>query len=541
MKKLFFVFTFLSIFSLSRVNAVSESFEKMLTLMNIPLTNSMGYEINEEIYNKYNLIVYGKPQDVVKNQRWKDLENGKWINETTGKRGEYRILGFSLSGTVVNNEIFPDDYNSGKSPEEWNYIVIDDALSSWNNTEKYQTVEQYEYMLNHKLSRNGITYNLTARDIGLDKARLEAYATWKTSGSIFTLKKDVTGTLWGATFNVPPMAADAKLEAILDFENGTTYKMNEDEQTIEILFTYGAEVFNLTDYAKPEHIKTLSSEIEVEYQLFDKITGEKTTKLMKNNKIIIDRNDYPNVNKINVKVKNTSILETCFFAEAPLVDIKEAILEIVLNEDEDDFIPVEDVESFDPEAEQPKPVITDIKLYRLSGNDTVPLLVAKKTGEKFISAGQVLVVEAKILNSPTSVRFYIEGSSSIQKLDDLTKKFIIEEPKERGEKSLFTLSKLNNLYNLPTSMEKENKNTYTLQYVIPYNTKQTINSWGTLRNKTGNGLDINKNELFTRITKPYVIKIKASNSGGTTTESITLDVFERWDTIYNRDISEYVR
>ena len=49
------------------------------------------------IYNKYNLIVYGKPQDISKNQRWKDVNTGKWINEQTGNKGEYRILGYSLT------------------------------------------------------------------------------------------------------------------------------------------------------------------------------------------------------------------------------------------------------------------------------------------------------------------------------------------------------------------------------------------------------------------------------------------------------------
>lgn len=199
---------------------ISESFSKTLELINVPEKNTDGYEINEEMYKIYNLIVYGKPQDVVKNQRWKDTPNGKYINKSTNKRGEYRILGYALNGSVVNNELFPDDYVSGKSPEKWNYIVIDDAYASWNDTSKYQTEEQYNYMLNQKLSRNGITYNLTAKDIGLTKARLEAFATWKTAGSIFTLKKDDRGIYWGATFSIPPMAADAEVNALLNFPNG---------------------------------------------------------------------------------------------------------------------------------------------------------------------------------------------------------------------------------------------------------------------------------------------------------------------------------
>ena len=544
MKRIVTIFIFINIFLINTVNAVqSESFKKVLSLMNIPTVNSLGYEINKDIYNKYNLIVYGSPLDVSKNQRWKDKEGGRWINETTHAQGEYRILGYSLGGGVVNNELFPDDYTSGKSPEEWNYIVIEDALSSWNNTEKYQTVEQVEYMLSQKLSRNGITYNLTARDIGLDKARLEAYATWKTSGSIFTLKYDSTGVLWGATFVVPPMAGDAKLEAKLEFENGTKYSM-KDTNILEIPFSYGAEVYNLTDYAKPEHIKSLSSEIEVEYRTFDKITGEKITQISKDNKIIIDKANYPNTDTIEIHVKNTSILETYFHLEAPLVNIKETVLTINLNDEveKDVFIEVPDIEKDNDNDEVAPPIIKSIELYRLSNNKEVPLYIANKTGTEFICAGQVLIVKAQIMNEPTNVKFNIEGSSSIQTLDNLTKRFIYEEPKNRGEKLIYSsLSKLKDSYNLPLKMKNDGKIDYSIQYIIPYGTKQTLNSWNTLRNKNNNALQINKSDLFTRITSPYKIKITAKNAGGTTTRSISLDVFERWDTIYNRDISEYVK
>ena len=43
------------------------------------------------------------------------------------------------------------------------------------------------------------------------------------------------------------------------------------------------------------------------------------------------------------------------------------------------------------------------------------------------------------------------------------------------------------------------------------------------------------------ISNPYVISIYAKNSGGSITRGVNLDVFERWDTIYNRNISEYVK
>lgn len=87
MKRTIFILIFMITFFIGNVNAsISENFSKMLEMMKIPQTNPDGYIINEAMYDKYNLIVYGKPQDVIKNQRWKDVSNGKWINESTGKR-----------------------------------------------------------------------------------------------------------------------------------------------------------------------------------------------------------------------------------------------------------------------------------------------------------------------------------------------------------------------------------------------------------------------------------------------------------------------
>lgn len=543
MKKIVFLTVLIEIFFLNITLAkISESFSKTLELINVPEKNVNGYEINEEMYKIYNLVVYGTPQDVVKNQRWKDTLNGKYTNKVTNKKGEYRILGYALNGSVVNNELFPDDYVSGKSPEEWNYIVIDDAYASWNDTSKYQTQEQYDYMLNQKLSRNGVTYNLTAKDIGLTKARLEAFATWKTAGSIFTLKKDDRGIYWGATFSIPPMAAEAEVNALLDFPNGLNYTISKEKSILEIPLSFGAEVNNLNEFAKISDIKNLSSELEVQYNLYDKISAEKKREIVKNNKIVIDKNKYKGIDNLEIIVKNTAILETKFKSEAPMIDIKEVALNINLK-GEETYITVRDVNRR-VSGDIPRPKISSIKLYRKSINaldEKQKLFVSKKTNTEFICAGQVLIVEATILNSPDDVLFYIEGDSRIQTYDELTKKFLYDEPKSRGEKLVFgSLEKQKNSYKLPRNMYVEDGK-YKIEYVISYNTKQTIHSWNTLRNENKNGLEINKEKLLSRISSPYKIKIRASNSGGTVTKSYNLDVFERWDTVYNRNIKEYVK
>ena len=53
--------------------------------------------------------------------------------------------------------------------------------------------------------------------------------------------------------------------------------------------------------------------------------------------------------------------------------------------------------------------------------------------------------------------------------------------------------------------------------------------------------EINEQELFSRITKPYEIVIKAESENGIATKREKLDVFEAWNTIYNRDLRKYVR
>ena len=54
----------------------------------------------------------------------------------------------------------------------------------------------------------------------MKKARLENYATWKTSGSIYTKKIGQDNRIWVATFNIPPMAANAKLKSNLKYGLG---------------------------------------------------------------------------------------------------------------------------------------------------------------------------------------------------------------------------------------------------------------------------------------------------------------------------------
>ena len=77
------------------------------------------------------------------------------------------------------------------------------------------------------------------------------------------------------------------------------------------------------------------------------------------------------------------------------------------------------------------------------------------------------------------------------------------------------------------------------RYVIPYGTKQSLESWSTLRKKSDDYEEINKDLLFTRCEEPYRLNIYI-NGDEENVISFAFDVFERWDTVLNRDASKYI-
>ena len=77
--------------------------------------------------------------------------------------------------------------------------------------------------------------------------------------------------------------------------------------------------------------------------------------------------------------------------------------------------------------------------------------------------------------------------------------------------------------------------------MIPYETTQTLHSWSSLRNESKNAFDIDESKLFTSKGTPYRLVIKASSYMGTRTKTQALDVAERWDVLFNRDISKYIK
>ena len=136
-------------------------------------------------------------------------------------------------------------------------------------------------MLNSKLSRFGITYDLTALDIGLDKTRVENYATWGNAGSIYTEKPGEGNVYWAATFSIPPLAKDAKLISKLELPHGKEYTILKDEECIEIPINFGALIQTNSEYAKSEHIQILEAELKINSETRDIVNGSQVTDLSK--------------------------------------------------------------------------------------------------------------------------------------------------------------------------------------------------------------------------------------------------------------------
>lgn len=271
-------------------------------------------------------------------------------------------------------------------------------------------------------------------------------------------------------------------------------------------------------------------------------------KISKDTIFKMSKNGYSPNTLIKVDIQIKSMLLTKFTTDGVLTDIKNYTLfiqygEFVVNQeneynnvDDDNYIHIETL---------PAPKIKLIEINRMENGIQKPLLISRKNGNEFICAGQTIIIRVKATMS-TKVMIEFEGDTSITRFDDLTKQFEWTEPKNRKEKPLFySLKEFESMYKGKLLMEcintGKNGDIFECKYIIPYETKQTLHSWNTLRLMSDDAFNIDENKLFSRITNPYEIVFKASGANGVTTERIKLDVFQRWDTLYNRDLSEYVK
>lgn len=275
-------------------------FNYILDTIGIPKNNKVGERINEEIYRKYNIFVYSDPISILSKtnlQRFKEV-SGKGKYQYNGKSGEFYILGTNFEGNYVYNVYFPVDFMPDSYPTTWSYVSLKEFENSWYQTSAYAS--QLEYIKNNKLLFDNIdlnnnicdSYNLVEYDIipskyGLSKFRLNSFSTWKTMGIVTAKRRLKNGLIRDVIFMTKPMALDAEVSSYINIQD-EVYISEEADETI-INFSFGAEVLGLTEYATQEQIKSIYSEIYVNGNFVDTVSGSKVTNIDKNIEFKISR------------------------------------------------------------------------------------------------------------------------------------------------------------------------------------------------------------------------------------------------------------
>ncbi len=565
------------------IYAISDNFHNIINVMGIRKINNQGYEINEEIYYKYNLLVYGTPELAINEstQRWKNVKDGKWVKN--GQRGEYRILGYNNIGKVVNNHEFPEDIVPSSLPTDWTYKELTDGLSSWNNTSLYMYYAQKDYMQNTNLIRNNTTYNLNCNDIGLNKTRVDNYATWKTKGVIYTNRIDPYGKVWEATFLTEPIGANVGFNSSLE-TNKNTYTMGRMNDYIDIPIIYGTQVTNTGKYITPQQVKLIETNVYVnDYKVLSD-SNSNTFTTNNSGKVRIYRTMFENKLKsqqVEVIIKVRSKLFTQFTTDLPLYSKAEKTIILTILPwfiDSEGYMPPKDTpykdtlnedEYTDPIYEYPENnddtnnISSTIDLRRITTKNNITYYEElNKTNSTnsdnsygFINAGNYLGIKVNTPDTVYKVEMSINGDSSIKTFDDKTKRFEWDEIINRGEATRYpNLDTYYKDYENTLQLIPNSDNTvYTINYLIPYETKQTLHSWNSIRSLTGQSLNLDTNLLTNRIINPYTIDFDVyrlvtvtDDKGNVSTYTeidkytVCFDVFECWTNLYNRDITPYI-
>jgi len=501
----------------SSVSAISSDFKFVIDEIGVPQYNVKGKEINEDIYNVYNMFIYGSPTQVTSSeQRWKSFSTGKWcygksVYTGSGIRGEYSILGYDYSGNIVYNYYFPLDRVTSTPILQWKFLNVTGALESWNNAAKYYSSEQIDYMKNSKWwfqnisdgknnPYNQIEYNLTAMQVGLNKVRLETPATWKTRGSVYIERRTESGGIGWAIFMIQPMSADAKVESNISCDLKFTLAATEEEILIPIYF--GAELKELSKYAKAEHVKDITSILYYNDKEVARISGSKITSVGNEYMLVITRDKIPQ-NKIylfNLKVR--SYVKTEFSADGLLQDEKEVT--VTVNVEPKIIIPLSESDLKVLSKNQDKWVVSPLA----QNNETI---ISQSLG--FTEAGRSLLIQNTIdkkvanLGDISNVEVYIDGIKIESNKVEVLK-----------SKEEFLLVKLS----------------------LPINLNTTLYGWKSLRYEKQNYFEIDLNKILTRRTEPHKLQLKYIVKGEEYVEELLFDTIDDYISNMNNDVLNFL-
>lgn len=215
------------------------------------------------------------------------------------------------------------------------------------------------------------------------------------------------------------------------------------------------------------------------------------------------------------------------------------LLPVIVEEDEKQMYPEEE-ETIETLKQEIKDILVGRFFYKNSKGYLEELKKGSKNSdsEGFICAGETIGFNF-IVDNAEFLEVDFVGDSSIKTLDSLSKIFLIEKPRENGK----DVKNINEKYEkfpkriYPVKTNENGESEFKYFYTIPYGTEQSIHSWSTLKSSTIEQID--KNKLFNKIKDPYKLKIKVNGEEENCYE-IFFDVFERWDTVINRDVSKYI-
>ncbi|MDF2865829.1 MAG: hypothetical protein K0R72_647 [Clostridia bacterium] len=463
----------------SNIYGISDNFKFIIDTIGVPRYNVYYEEINEEIYNTYNVFAYSNPQGLLwhNQQRFKNENNfGRWTRYNGkyngfGERGEYYLLGTSYSGTVVSNVHFPADFLPETTPDRWEYVVTNGAYESWHDKGKYKYEEQLEYMrttdlLFDKINYNAgtinsydlVSYNISANKVGLNKAVLNTSSTWKTNGVVTARRINNAARIRNAIFATAPMEADAKVLSKLNVEDNFILEATEDKIIIPIKIS--AEAIDLSDNANEKYIKEIVSVLYINNQEIARVSGSKTVKVDKSLLFTVSREDYkiPNTYPIDVKVK--SYLYTEFSVDGLMQHNIQKIVNVKILEKE--VIPINNMKIAALEKYNNILVIRPL---------VQTLNTQKENSEGIIEAGRHLIVGLE------------------KNLNELDYECYINDEKVNYEK----------IY--------ENGNNVALKININEKFNSTIKSWNYLRDEIKNYFEVDFSKIGERISDPNILKI----------------------------------
>lgn len=506
MKKIIALLGFVYLITCSNIYGLSDNFIFVINRIGVPRYNVYKEEINEDIYNLYNVFVYGNPLLVDPSlQRWKSFHAGLWTYNGgkyvgVGQRGEYTILGKDYNGGYIYNYYFPLDRVPSLPPDKWNYIYTPGALESWQDIGKYKFIEQVQYMkeanfLFSDISKgqnnpyNQITYNINALSIGLNKARLESCATWKSRGTVYTSIIGETGFYGYAVFAVPPMAENAYVSG--QIMANSEYTLEEDMDELIIPIKYKADVENTSKYATKEQVEEINTTLYINGEKCSSKSGSKIMSVGNTYMLVISRNEFPpNSTPYKIKIELESFVQTAFAADGLLQGKVAKDVEVLVREKY-----VEPINNSELRV-----------LFKNNNNWVVRPLAQIYTENKGVTeAGKTIVVKLDLNVS--------------------------------SKEALNVCAYINSVRQELTIVESADKKSIAVIIQLPMNLDTTLYGYKSLREKTGSYFLIENDRIVKRCKQAHVLKICLIYKGRKSETILEFDTVDDYVSNINFDIS----